>query len=88
MFSDFPGYLIGILSILIGLALIFAKKSGRFFKSLLISIIGGLGSLCAVGVVGQFITLSIGVNLLTVVVAATLSVPGVIMLLLTGIILT
>jgi len=87
LFSDFPAYLIVILFLLTGLALISAKKSGHFLKSLLISIIGGLGSLCAIGVIGQFITLSVGVNFLTVAVAITLSVPGVIMLLLVGIIL-
>lgn len=87
MLSDFPSYLFVILISLFILTLISAKKSGNFIKSLIMGVIGGLSALCAVGVIGQFIALSIGVNFLTVAIAITLSVPGVIMLLLVGIIL-
>lgn len=87
MLSEIPIYLYIFLSILLISALISAKKSGSFIKSIITSIIGGLSALCAVGVIGQFITLSIGVNFLTVAIAVTLSVPGVIMLLLVSILL-
>ncbi|HZK21953.1 MAG TPA: pro-sigmaK processing inhibitor BofA family protein [Oscillospiraceae bacterium] len=88
LMSEIPMYLYIFLSFLFVLALIFAKKSGHFIKSLITSAIGGLGALCAVGVIGQFVTLSIGVNFLTVAIAFSLSVPGVIMLLLVSILLT
>ncbi len=87
LLSDFPLYIFAILFVLCVLTLISAKKSGHFVKALFTGAVGGLGALCAVGVIGQFIALSVGVNFLTVVVALTLSVPGVIMLLLIGIIL-
>lgn len=82
MFSDFPSYLYAILIVVLIIMLASAVKSGHAVKSMLVSIVGGLGALCAVGVIGQFITLSVGVNFLTVIVAALLSVPGVVMLLL------
>lgn len=88
MLTDIPIYLYIFLSVLLILALISAKRSGHFIKSIITSVIGGLSALCAVGVIGQFITLSIGVNFLTVAIAVTLSVPGVIMLLIVGILLT
>ncbi len=79
-----PVYCIVLLVVFVIIALISAKKSGHAVKSLLMSVVGGLSALCAVGVLGQFIPLSVGVNIFTVTIAATLSVPGVTMLLLVG----
>ena len=79
-----PVYIITLLIVLVAIALFNAKKSGHIGKSLFMSAVGGLTALCAVGVLGQFMPLSIGVNLFTVTVATTLSVPGVTMLLLVG----
>ncbi len=66
--------------LLIILLLVF-KKSGHFFKALFTSIIGGVGALCAVGAVGCFIPISVGMNLYSLVFSCLFSVPGVILLL-------
>ena len=84
MFSDMPVYCIVLLVLFVLFALVCAKTSGHAVKSLILSVVGGLSALCAVGVLGQFLPLNIGVNVFTVTVAATLSVPGVTMLLLVG----
>lgn len=64
-------------------ALFIFKKSGSFFKSLLMSALGGVGALCAVGAVSSFVPLTLGINLYSLVFSAMFSVPGVICLLLT-----
>lgn len=57
-------------------------KSGSFFKAVFTSVLGGVGSLFAVGAVAYFIPLSLGVNLYSLVFSAVFSVPGVILMLL------
>ena len=64
------------------IALFIFKKSGSFFKALFTSALGGVGSLCAVGAVSYFVPLTLGINPLSLTVAAFYSVPGVIMMLL------
>ncbi len=73
-------YLIG--GILLLIALFIFKKSGSFFKSMFLSVIGGVGALCAVSAVSYFIPLSVGFNFYTLAFSAVYSVPGVIFLLL------
>lgn len=57
------------------------KKSGSFIKSLVSSVLGGIGALCAVNAVSYFIPLSIGLNYTTLAFSSLFSVPGVIFLL-------
>lgn len=71
-----------VLSILGITALIIFKRSGSFFKALLTSALGGIGSLCAVGALSYFVPLTLGINAVSLFIAALYSVPGVIMLLL------
>lgn len=69
--------------VVLALVMLFVfKKSGNFFKSVCTSILGGLGSLCAVGAVSYFVPLSLGINLYSIVFGAVFSVPGVIFMLL------
>lgn len=69
--------------IVAGIIMLFAfKKSGHFFKAFFSSILGGVGSICAVGAISYFIPLTVGINLFTVLFSAVFSVPGVILLLL------
>ncbi len=69
--------------IVAGIIMLFVfKKSGRFFKALFTSILGGIGSICAVGAISYFIPLTVGINFFTVIFSAIFSVPGVILLLL------
>ncbi len=70
-----------VFGVLAAIMLIVFKKSGNFFKSLLTSVIGGIGALCAVGAVSYFIPLTLGINLTTLGFSALLSVPGVILML-------
>lgn len=67
---------------LLCLMLFVFKKSGCFFKSLFTSALGGVGALCAVGAVGYFVPLSLGINVYTIIFSSLFSVPGVILLLL------
>jgi hypothetical protein len=67
---------------LLCLILLVFKKSGSFFKALFTSALGGVGALCAVGAVGYFLPLSIGINVYTIIFSSLFSVPGVILLLL------
>lgn len=57
------------------------KCSGKPFKAVLTSAVGGVGALCAVNTLTYFIPLSINFNLFTIVFSALFSVPGVIALL-------
>ncbi len=66
------------------ISLFIFKKSGSFFKALFSSLLGGVTSLCAVLVLGYFFPITLGVNTISLVVSALLSVPGVVMLLLLG----
>ncbi len=63
-------------------ALLIFKKSGRFSRAFASSVLGGLGSLCAVGAVSYFVPLSLGLNWYAVFFACLFSVPGVITMLL------
>lgn len=58
------------------------KKTGCFIKSFFTSIIGGVGSLCAVGALSYFIPLCVGINPFTLFFCSVFSVPGTILLLL------
>ena len=69
------------LAILFVLSLFIFKLSGSFVKSLLTSIVGGVGAICAVGAISYFIPLSLGVNLYSLIFSALFSVPGVVFLL-------
>ncbi len=62
-------------------SLLIFKISGSFIKSLLTSVIGGVGAICAVGAVSYFVPLSVGVNLYSLIFSALFSVPGVVFLL-------
>ncbi len=72
-------YIIG--GVLLLVSLIIFGKSGSFFKSMLLSALGGVGALCAVSAVSCFFPLSIGLNFYTLAFSAFYSVPGVIFLL-------
>lgn len=72
-------YVIGAFLLLV--ALIIFKNSGAFFKSLLSSVVGGVGALCAVSAMSYFIPLSVGLNWYSLAFSAVFSVPGVIFLL-------
>lgn len=72
-------YAVGALFLLIAMGIY--KKSGAFFKSLLTSVIGGVGALCAVNAVSYFLPVGIGVNPFTIAFSSAFSVPGVIFLL-------
>ena len=69
------------LAALLLFSLLIFKISGSFIKSLLTSVIGGVGAICAVGAVSYFIPLSLGVNLYSLVFSALFSIPGVVFLL-------
>lgn len=69
------------LAILFVFSLLIFKISGSFVKSLLTSIVGGVGAICAVGAISYFIPLSLGVNLYSLIFGALFSVPGVVFLL-------
>ena len=69
------------LAALLLFSLLIFKLSGSFIKSLLTSVIGGVGAICAVGAVSYFIPLSLGVNLYSLVFSALFSIPGVVFLL-------
>lgn len=58
------------------------KKSKCFIKALLTSVLGGVGSVCAVGALSYFLPLTLGLNLFTLLFCAVFSVPGTIFLLL------
>lgn len=75
-------YIYGTLAVLALFMLFAFKKSGRFLKALLTSILGGIGSVCAVGALSYFLPLSVGLNVFTVIFCAIFSVPGTIFLLL------
>lgn len=62
--------------------LIIYKKSGHFFKSFFSGVGGGIGALCAVGAVAQFLPVNVGINCFTVAFCSVFSVPGAILLLL------
>ncbi len=68
-------------AILFVFSLLIFKLSGSFVKSLLTSIAGGVGAICAVGAISYFIPLSLGVNLYSLIFGALFSVPGVVLLL-------
>ena len=63
------------------ICLVIFKSSGSFFKSFFTSVIGGVGSLCAVSALSYFIPLSVGLNWYTLIFSSFFSVPGVIFLL-------
>ena len=69
------------LAIIFIFALLIFKLSGSFVKSLLTSIVGGVGAICAVGAISYFVPLSLGVNLYSLIFSALFSVPGVVFLL-------
>lgn len=69
------------LAIIFIFALLIFKLSGSFVKSLLTSIVGGVGAICAVGAISCFVPLSLGVNLYSLIFSALFSVPGVVFLL-------
>ena len=69
------------LAIIFIFALLIFKLSGSFVKSLLTSIVGGVGAICEVGAISYFIPLSLGVNLYSLIFSALFSVPGVVFLL-------
>jgi hypothetical protein len=73
-------YLIGVF--LLCVALWIFKNSGSFVKSFFISVIGGIGSLCAVSAVSCFVPLTVGLNVYSLIFSAMFSVPGTIFLLL------
>ncbi|MBO5896011.1 MAG: pro-sigmaK processing inhibitor BofA family protein [Clostridia bacterium] len=73
-------YVIGVL--LLCVALWIFKNSGSFIKALLTSVVGGVGSLCAVGAVSCFVPLTVGLNLWSLAFCAMFSVPGTVLLLL------
>lgn len=61
--------------------IIFAK-SGSFFKAFFTSVLGGVGSLCAVSALAYFVPLSVGLNWFSLAFSVLFSVPGVVFLLL------
>ena len=75
------------LAILLFIALLIFKISGSFFKSLITSVVGGIGALCAVGAVSCFVPLSLGINLYSLIFSILFSVPGTIFLLLSKVFL-
>lgn len=65
-----------------GLIMLFIfKKTGHFFKSLFLSVLGGVGSLCAAGALSYFVPLSVGINSFTLAFCSVFSVPGTVLLL-------
>ena len=72
-------YVLGAFLLLI--ALIIFKNSGAFLKSLISSVVGGIGALCAVSALSYFVPLTVGLNWYSLAFSAAFSVPGVIFLL-------
>lgn len=73
-------YFFGIV-ILVAMLVVF-KKSGHFLKSVLTSVLGGVGALCAVSALSYLVPLTLGINAYSLVFGAVFSVPGVIFMLL------
>ena len=78
-------YIMGAFLLLV--ALLIFKNSGSFFKALFSSIAGGVGALCAVCAASYFVPLTIGLNWYSLAFSAFFSVPGVIFLLISDVIL-
>ena len=77
----------GIGAVLFFIMLCVFKGSGSFFKSVFTSAIGGVGALCAVNALSYFIPLTVGVNWYTLGFSSIFSVPGVIFLLVSEVLL-
>jgi hypothetical protein len=79
--------LYGICAVVFLLILLVYKCSGSFLKAVFTSITGGVGALCAVNALSYFVPLSVGFNLFTIAFSSLFSVPGVILLLLSDVLL-
>ncbi|MBR5233340.1 MAG: pro-sigmaK processing inhibitor BofA family protein [Clostridia bacterium] len=72
---------------LCGLVILFTYiKSGRFFRSLFLSVFYGVSALFAVNFIGGFTGLHISVNLFSLLVSSLSGLPGVIFLVVTDLI--
>lgn len=60
---------------------VFAKKSGAFFRTLLLSALSGVVTMALINVFSQFTGVTLPVNLYTVTSSAVFGVPGVVGLL-------
>ncbi len=69
-------------AVILVIMLVAFKKSGHFFRSVITSVLGGVGALCAVSAVSYVIPLTVGINAYSLVFGAVFSVPGVIFMLL------
>ncbi len=61
-------------------------KSGRFFRSIFLSVFHGLSALFAVNFIGGFTGLHLSVNLFSLLVSCVSGLPGVIFLVVTDLI--
>ncbi len=73
--------LYAICAVVVLIVLCVFKGSGKFFKAVFTSALGGVGALCAINTLSYFIPLGIGFNIFTIAFSALFSVPGVIALL-------
>lgn len=70
-----------LLSVYVLILLIMCCKSGRAFKTLLLSAVSGLAAMTAVNLLSHFTGVNIAVNLYTTLSSAALGIPGVLGLL-------
>lgn len=81
-------YIIFSLLILSGvIVLSVSVKSERFFRSLFLSAVSGIGSLFAVNIASAVTGVSLSVNLFTLLVSGIGGVPGTVFLLLSDVII-
>lgn len=81
-------YIIFSLLILSGvIVLSVSVKSERFFRSLFLSAVSGIGSLFAVNIASAVTGVSLAVNLFTLLVSGIGGVPGTVFLLLSDVII-
>ena len=60
---------------------VFAKKSGSFFRTLLLSALSGVATMAMINVLTRFTGVTLPVNMYTVLSSAVLGIPGVLGLL-------
>ena len=81
-------YIIFFFLILSGLIILSASlKSEKFFRSILLSAVSGIGSLFAVNIASAVTGVSLPVNLVTLLISGIGGVPGAVFLLLSDVIL-
>lgn len=81
-------YIIFLFLIISGVIILSVSvKSERFFRSLFLSAVSGIGSLFAVNIVSAVTGVSLAVNLATLLISGIGGVPGTVFLLLSDVIL-